>query len=284
METDIRSKAFAGPEDFMRLNFIRREMPFAFRRHYRQGLRSHVMEVLLKEHLQWERSGFQDGAVRKYPRARPQKMLRVFRNRFKGLEEAMEEIRRVKTVERFLAPDFMARSEEFLVDYITEGTRRVLLCGLQDYIEGEALDPWSPVQSGLLEELASRGRRHDSETRLERLRVRAEEFINRVKQMIREAGVIPDLAGVNNLILTPGGFIKLVDINNISTVSLDPDIAVDDKGYPICDKSVQALGLLEQKLLHRGPDMEEPVYCTILAPRRLMKVKAVEKAFHLAHP
>jgi hypothetical protein len=65
-------------------------------------------------------------------------------------------------------------------------------------------------------------------------------FIKRLKQMIAKIGHVPDLAGAWNLILTRPRNIKLVDINNISRVSFDPVINLDDKGYPICDKSIKA--------------------------------------------
>jgi hypothetical protein len=284
MGSDIRRKNIAGPEDILALNFVRRKTRFVFRRHYKQGLRSHVMEVLDPAALSSEYSGVPEGTVRIFPRAEPIKMFRVFRTRFNKLDDAIQEILRVKTVEKHLAPDFIAHSEEFLVDYIVGRERHLLLCGLQDYVEGEPLDPWSPIQEGLLEELTRRSNPDLSGSGLQSARRRTADFISRMKKMIAEAGIIPDLAGVNNLILTPSGYIKLVDINNISPIGLGVDIPVDDKSYPICDKSVQALSLLEMKLLGGKPDMDDPVFRVFLDSERVAKVKEIEMAFHQSNP
>lgn len=56
--------------------------------------------------------------------------------------------------------------------------------------------------------------------------------------MVAEAGHIPDLAGAGNLIITGTADIRLVDINDISPISLDSSIYLDEKGYPVCDKSI----------------------------------------------
>ena len=90
------------------------------------------------------------------------------------------------------------------------------------------------------------------------------------------------LAGVENLLITHTGDIKLVDINNISKVTFEPTISIDDKGYPVCDKSIEALSLLEQKLLARPIDMRETIYRAFLDPQRMKDVKALEKEFHLS--
>ena len=55
-------------------------------------------------------------------------------------------------------------------------------------------------------------------------------FRGRVKKMILEVGHDPDLAGVGNLLLTPRAELKLVDITNVSKVSFERAISVDDKG------------------------------------------------------
>ncbi|MCF8063565.1 MAG: hypothetical protein K9M82_13695 [Deltaproteobacteria bacterium] len=291
MTTDIREKPFIGPEDLLALNFIRAAPPYAFRTHYRQGLRSHILEVLDPEALKAEQCGVAEGGVLRFPRARPFKMFRVFRTRFRNSGDGLEEIGRVKLVERYLGVEHMARSEEFLADYLLEGRRDLLLCGLQEYVEGEPLDPWSPVREGLPDELAGRLRRRGPAFGMEPvtglaavIRDRGASFIDRVKRMALEAACIPDLAGVSNLILTPSGVIRLVDINNISRVSFAREIPLDDKGYPICDKSVQALSLLEHKLLDRDPDPGDPLYRHFLDPVRIRKVKSVEAAFHRGTP
>jgi hypothetical protein len=288
MNEDIRDKPSAGPEDIRALNFIRAEIPFVLRRHFRQGLRSHVLEVLDPKDVDAEKSGVLQGGILRFPRARPLKMFRVFRTRFDGLNDALLEIESVKVLGRYLAPQYVARSDEFLVHYMFRGVRDLLLCGLQDYVEGEALDPWSPVEENLLEDLWHRissreaaGKRSPRIPGIEAVREHIAAFLSCVKRMITEAALIPDLAGVSNLILTASGTVKLVDINNISPVSMSPHIPLDDKGYPICDKSVQALALLEQKLLGRAPGRDDPVYRVFLDPERMREVKAVEEIFHL---
>jgi len=95
-----------------------------------------------------------------------------------------------------------------------------------------------------------------------------------------EVNYIPDLAGVENLLVTRTGNIKLVDINNISKVSFSPRISLDDKGYPVCDKSVEAISILEQKLMDKPIDKTEKIYRTFLAPQRIKEVKYLEEKFH----
>ena len=286
MIEDIRDKTSAGPEDIQALNFVREEIPFVLRRHFRQGLRSHVLEVLDPMEVEAERIGRMQDGLLCFPRARPLKMFRVFRARFDSLKDGLVEIESVKILQRYLAPQYVARSDEFLVDYVFQGAWNLLLCGLQDYVEGEILDPWSPVEQNALEELWRRIRNREAGCErpqipgIEAVREHIAAFVSRVKRMIAEAGLIPDLAGVSNLILTPSGAVKLVDINNISPVSLTPRIFLDDKEYPICDKSVQALALLEQNLLGRPPDRNDPIYRVFLDPERVRDVKAVEEAFH----
>jgi len=80
-----------------------------------------------------------------FPRVKPLRMLRIFRTRFGSLADAEAEVRRVKAIETYLVPDHLARSEEFLVDYVTGGQRETLLCGLQEFVEGEILEPWSAL-------------------------------------------------------------------------------------------------------------------------------------------
>ena len=102
---------------------------------------------------------------------------------------------------------------------------------------------------------------------LEKVLLRARSFINRIKEMIIRMAYIPDLAGVGKLLLTPRGEIKLVDINNISGVTFGFNIDLDDKGYPVCDKSVEALSFLEEKLFGKEIDRGEPLDRTYLDPR-----------------
>lgn len=247
------------------------------------------MEVLRRDEVERERVGVVIEGVRWFPKAKPIKMLRIFRTKFNGLDEALEEVKRVKIIEKYLAPDHVAMSDEFLVDYIMDGKREFILCGLQEAVEGEILDPWSPITKEHLAELFSRMRRDATETsdmRTERLikraRKRVNKFIEGVKTMVLETNHVPDLAGVGNLLLTPEGEVKIVDINNISSVSFGPTIPIDDRGYPVCDKSIQALSLLEQKILAKPINKEDAVYKTFLESQRMRDVKVLEDKFHFS--
>jgi hypothetical protein len=247
------------------------------------------MEVLDPEDVAREMGGVLVDGLRMFPRAVPLKMLRIFRRRFKDLTEAREEIRRVKAVEACLAPDHIARPTEFLVDYMGPEKREILLAGLQEYVAGEVLEPWGELGKrhlhSLLDRMVMDDRRDPAGPRdwwIDEVRTRAGEFVAQVKKLIMEAGLVPDLAGVGNLLLTRTGCIKLVDINNISEVSPDPVIPLDDRGYPVCDKSIAVLFHLEQKLTSRSPQRHGPLYGPFLNPERIKRVKAAEKRFHLS--
>jgi hypothetical protein len=289
MKEDVREKASLSHHEVVALNFVRDPGTYFFRRHYKQGLRSHVMEVLRRDDVERERTGVVIEGVRWFPKARPIKMLRIFRTKFNGLAQALEEVKRVKIIEKYLAPDHVAMSDEFLVDYIMDGRRDFILCGLQEAVEGEILDPWSPITEAHLTELFSRMGRNPTETQemdterlVRRARKRVHKFIEGVKRMVLEGNHVPDLAGVGNLLLTPEGEVKIVDINNISRVPYGPAIPIDDKGYPVCDKSVQALALLEQKILGNTMKVEEAVYKTFLDSQRMRDVKVLEDKFHFS--
>jgi hypothetical protein len=290
VNSDIRDKLRLNHSDILELNFIRSPGRFVFRRHYRAGLRSHVMGVLRPEDVKREKEGIERDGVKWFPKAKPLKMLRVFRTRFDRLEDATQELKRVKMVEKYLAPEYMAMSNEFLVDYHVHGKYETLLCGLQEYVEGEILDPWELLDQQSLwalfcrmtvhEEHGSRSKQDQIEKWAGTVRSKAGRALAQIRKMIREAYLIPDLAGVGNLVLTPSGGIKLVDINNISEVSREADISCDGKGYPVCDKSVEALSLLEQKLLGRSLDKTDPVYGVFLDAGRMKEVQVLEKVFH----
>ena len=286
---DIRDKPFLNHKDILDLNFIRDPGIYLYRKHYRMGLRSHIMEVLDPADVKHETKGIIVDGLRWYPRAEPLGMLRIFRTRFNTLKDAEEELRRVKIIVAYLAPDHVAKSEEFLVDYARHKKHEILLCGLQEYVKGEVLEPWSHldkdhVVSHMCNMLFEKAKdsvdtadpwKHGVEQK-------AENFIARVKQMILEANHVPDLAGVGNLILTHSGHIKLVDINNISKVSFDSIISLDDRGYPVCDKSIEALSLLEGKLLGRPLHRNDPAYKVFLDPERMKDVQAIEDGFRLS--
>ncbi len=289
MQEDVRDKPYLSQEDVLKLNFIKDPGTYVFRRHYRMGLRSHIMEVLSPEDVANEKNGVIIDGAKWYPRAEPLRMLRIFRTRFKNLKEAEEEIERVKIIESYLGPDNFAKSDEFLVDYYRNGKRELLLCGLQEYVKGAILDPWDRLDDSHLISILRRisfETFEDAERIGDRwtskVRTKAEIFIEKNKSMILEANHVPDLAGVGNLLLTRDGDIKLVDINNISKVTFDSIIKLDDRGYPVCDKSIESLSLLEQGLLNRPLPQDDLVYKTYLEPNRMEKVNALEKEFHLA--
>jgi hypothetical protein len=214
-------------------------------------------------------------------------MLRIFRTRFNALKNAEEEVRRVKTIEAYLFPDNLARSSEFIVDYIRQGKRELILCGLQEYVKGAALEPWSHLgkdqMASLLYDMVFE-KVDDPVMITDRwihiMREKAANFIGKIKQMIMKTNHVPDLAGVGNLFMTRSGDIKLVDINNISRFSFDPIIHLDDRGYPVCDKSIEALSLLEQKLLGKPLQSNDIIYKTFLDPIRMKEVQAIDKEFH----
>ncbi|MGD9208696.1 MAG: hypothetical protein PVH39_09445, partial [Syntrophobacterales bacterium] len=179
-----------------------------------------------------------------------------------------------------------ARSDEFLVDYELNGRREIILCGLQEFIQGAILDPWDQLDDSHLLSILRRisfETFEDAESIggswVREVRKNSETFIGKVKKMILEANHVPDLAGIGNLLLTPSGEIKLVDINNISRVSFESSISIDDRGYPVCDKSIESLSLLEQGLLQRPLPADDTIYRTYLDPSRMEEVKALEKEF-----
>ena len=69
MAEDIRDKSAIDHEDVVGLNFIQADGPYVFRRSYRNGLRSHVMAVLLAADVTVETKGMMADGVRWFPRA-----------------------------------------------------------------------------------------------------------------------------------------------------------------------------------------------------------------------
>ena len=59
MVEDIRDRPRLEHLDIIELNFIRDPGDFLFRRHYRMGLRSHIMEVLKPADVTIEKNGIQ---------------------------------------------------------------------------------------------------------------------------------------------------------------------------------------------------------------------------------
>ncbi len=282
---DIREKPSLTHEDVVSLNFIRSPGRYFFRRHYRMGLRSHIMEVLDPAEVDLEKRGLIKDGIRRFPRARPKRMLRIFRTKFASLKDAEQEIERVKMVQHYLSPEFVARSEEFLVDYRKDNASEILLCGLQAFVEGEILDPWTPAERHPIEGLLRRINQGVSPTPylVEKAIRNILEFVARIKAMVQGGGHVPDLAGVGNLLLTRKGDVMLVDINNISRIRFDERVPLDDRGYPVCDKSIQALFLLEKKSQGQTLSKQDPLYEHFLNPARMHMVRELERQFHTAN-
>jgi len=289
MIKDIRDKSHITHEDVVGLNFIRKPGVYVFRKYHKQGLRSHIMEVLDPEDVLKQNKGEIIDGIRIFPWAKPIRILRIFRSKFFSTQEVFEEIKKLKIVEKYLPDDSYAKSDEFIVDYIWHKNRDFVLCGLQEYVEGEVLNPWDPIPEHQLARLFSsmegyghNGFQMTSEQRIQKFYKKVEQFTACVKKMILEANYVPDFAGVENLLITPTGNIKLVDINNISKVFLEPKISLDDKGYPVCDKSIEAISMLENKLLGKPIDKTEKLYKIYLDPQRMKEVSALEEKFHLS--
>lgn len=280
--TDIRDKAFVTPGDILALNFIRRPDRRLFRKHFRSGLRSHVTEILNARDVEEETRGRMVDGVRRFPPAKPGWILRIFRRRFTSLDQILEDIGKYKLVLKFLGPHRIARSEEFVADYDLDGVRHMVLCGLQEYIDGEILDPWGLYGTGYLADLLDRmpDPEHRPRERLDKTRASIRDFVDRTREMVRVSGYIPDLAGIGNLLITQAGEIKLVDINNIVPLGREDEIPLDDKGYPSCDKSIETLAILETRILGRTADARDPLYGRFLAPRRRRRVRKLEAAFY----
>ncbi len=279
---DIRDMAYLSGSQVQNLNFVKNTGHYIFRKFYRSGLRSHIFEVLLKKDIEKETKGEIIDGIRMFPRAKPKKMFRILRNRFKSSDAVLREIKKYKMLLKYLGPSFIATSEEFIVDYTRAGSSEIVLCGIQEYIEGEILDPWRLSGRGHLQDLF---RSTTSEaSRIKPLALKARQsiavFVEKIRDMISDTGYIPDLAGIGNLLLTPRGNLKLVDINNIVKIKLNHEILIDDKGYPSCDVSVEVLYILENKILQKDIDYNDPLYRFFLSKDRKKKVKNLEKQFY----
>jgi hypothetical protein len=282
MEIDIRDKENITHEDILRLNFVKRPSRYFFRKHFREGLRSRLMQVLHPKDVEAETKGVFQQSIQWFPLAKPLKMLRIFKERFKTSAEVQQEIHHFKIVQRYLPLHHYAVSQEFIVSYFSSGKYDLLLCGLQEFVEGESLDPWRENSVDRLRAYFSScaAPQTNLPALLETVKAAASSFVEHIKLMIQKAACIPDLSGTGNIRITGTGCMKLVDINNISRVSFDHHIRLDDKGYPACDKSIQALSKIEQHLLGRRTLPCEPIYQLFLDPHRLSHVKSHEKRFH----
>ncbi|OGR31814.1 MAG: hypothetical protein A3J80_09505 [Desulfobacula sp. RIFOXYB2_FULL_45_6] len=279
---DIRDRNIISGDEVLGLNFIKGSGPYIFRRYYRSGLRSLIFEVLSAADVEKETQGEIMDGIRVFPRARPKKMFRILRNRFASKEEVLMEIQKYTVLLNHLGPDLIAASEEFMVDYAVREKREILLCGLQEYVEGEILDPWRlSIKEPLKDMFTSL-----SETWMEypvwvkKVRENIGRFVERTRQMIHASGYIPDLAGIGNLIVMKDGRFKLVDINNIVPLKPDKTILIDDKGYPSCDVSVEVLSILERDVLQTPLPPDEPLYRHFLDPERTKEVRRLETLFY----
>ncbi len=281
---DIRDRNHLSGDELLGLNFIKACGPYRFRRHYRSGLRSLIFEVLFARDLEKETCGEKMDGLILYPRARPVKMLRILRARFPSTQAVLEEIRKYRMLLNWVGPDLIALSEEFMVDYVISGRSHILLCGLQEYVFGEILDVWkisSPEDlRGIFSAMPGNG--PDFSLWLNRVIRNISRFVLNVRRMVDQTGFIPDLAGIGNLILTRAGDVKLVDINNIVPVTLDPEISIDDKGYPCCDVSMEVLFILKKIFLPLKPCRKDSLYRHFFNPKRRERVKVLEQKFYTA--
>lgn len=279
---DIRDRTHLSGEDIKALNFIKGSGKYTFRKYYRSGLRSHIFEVLLSADLEKEISGELVDGIRVYPRAAPVKMFRIFRQRFMDPDSIFREIKKYNLLLTWLGREFIAASQEFIVDYRGTGSSQILLCGLQEYVEGDILDPWRLFETGCLSDMF-KARGYDPGRTKQCMAVLTDRtacFVKRIRDMINRTGFIPDLAGNGNLIVTPDGYLKLVDINNIVRITPDDIIRIDDKGYPSCDVSIQVLAILEQVILGHTIRVDDPFYGVFLTSERRRTVKDFERAFY----
>ena len=286
LSNDIRDRGTITHEDVLSLNFIRKPSPYYYRGHFREGLRSRIIQVLNYSDVRTETRGIMQNGIRHYPMARPLRMLRIFRKPIHSLRDITDEIVNYQAVQKHLPAAYYAASSEFLVDYQKPDNTEIVLCGLQEFVEGEALDPWNPDILGSIRSYYRSRTQHDhtdpdalAGRKINILQQHARAFIHHLKNMARTTRRLPDLAGVGNILYTAAATIHLVDINNISRIASSDAIPIDDKGYPACDKSIEALSLIEKGVLGHSVDMQEDLYRFFLDPGRMQRVRDIEKAF-----
>jgi len=276
MTTDIRNKPTLSHKDIVELNFIKHPSRYFFRNHFREGLRSRLIQVLEPSDVILETRGVLQQNICVFPIAQPVAMLRIFKNKFASLRDIQKEIDNYKILRQWMSKSHYAVSSEFMVDYTRGRDKSILLCGLQEYVHGESVDPWHANALLKIKGIVKGAHALTLKTALENL----DSFVNGIKNMVMKTGAIPDLAGVGNLLMTPLGSVKLVDINNISRLSMNHHIPVDDKGYPVSDKSVQALFQIETRILGRSRDTADTLYRFFLDPQRMKEVRELETSFH----
>jgi len=279
---DIRDQLHLSGTEVQKLNFIKETGRYIFRKHYRSGLRSHIFEILLARDVLKETQGEIRDGIRMFPRARPRKMFRILRNRFETKAAVFSEIEKYRILLKALGPDFIAESDEFIVDYTGTGKSQIVLCGLQEYVEGEILDPWRLSGKNYLHHLFNSmpKTKNSPEMFAQKAKHNISKFVTLIRKMVIDTEYIPDLAGVGNLILRSDGNLKLVDINNIVKIKFNDTILLDDKNYPSCDVSIEVLSILEGEILQIEPLPDDPLYRLFLAPERKKQVKLLEKKFY----
>lgn len=279
---DPLDKISLSGTELRQFNFINNLAHCHFRRHFRQGLRSHIFEILNKEDVEKESHGLLMDGIKMYPRAVPQYMLRIMRTRFTDVEIALGEVKKYKVLLKYLGSELIAQSQEFIVEYKTTDLNRcIILCGLQEYIDGVILDPWSLWNTNSFKTY------FESKFRQDKINKKSytngvhsiATFIQKIREMIFKDGYIPDLAGNGNMVITASGKLKLVDINNIIRINQNNSIILDDKLYPSCDKSVEVLAILEEKILNKTNLLNDPLYGFFLTAKRKGEVKILEKRF-----
>jgi len=96
--------------------------------------------------------------------------------------------------------------------------------------------------------------------------------------MIAETRHVPDLAGLGNLLVSrrarSSSWISIT-----SPGQVPPEIELDDRGYPVCDKSIEALSLLEEKLLEPSTGGGDSIYGSLSHPERIEEVEVLVKEF-----
>ncbi len=279
---DIRDKISLSGAEFKELNFINASGKYEFRKFYRSGLRSHILEILTSDDIKKETQGVLIDGLRMFPRARPVMMFRILRHKFKSTDEVFQEIKKYTILLDALGPEYIALSNEIIVDYLGAEKNHILLCGLQEYVDGEILDPWRFFGPNYLHSIYKSMTTDDLPVHIliNKAKRSIKGFVKRIRKMISDTGYLPDLAGIGNLILTRDAQLKLVDINNIVEIKLDDHILIDDKGYPSCDVSVEVLSILERDLLNKEIHMNDPLYNLFLAPSRRKEIKKLEKRFY----
>ncbi|WP_139795803.1 hypothetical protein [Desulfocicer vacuolatum] len=282
MNSNIHDVAVITAEEVMALNFINLSPACHLRRYFRQGLRSHIFEVLDVCDVSKETQGELSKGVRWFPRAVPQKMLRILRTRFSQLSQALDEVNKYTMILKFLGPEFIAVSQEFIVEYHGANGSEIILCGLQEYVQGKALDPWDLSGDNPIDIFFQRhfpGQNSGGKS-VKKAIESISFFVKKVKRMAMDEGYIPDLAGNGNLIITARGELKLVDINNIIKVHYNEKIFLDDKKYPSCDKSVEVLAILEQKVMKNKFFLDGQLYRHFFSTERRQRVKELEEKFY----